>query len=131
MGAGHCEEPPTVLVVDDEPGVRHLSSVMLRRAGYTVLEATDGDAALRVVDAHDGRIDVLLTDIVMPGTRGPELADRVRVLRAGIRVIYMSGFRDTSALEDVERGEALFLPKPFVRSALLGAVRRACSARAV
>jgi PAS domain S-box-containing protein len=122
---------PTVLVVDDEPGVRHLASAMLRRAGYDVVEAKDGLDAQRVSESHDGHIDVLLTDIVMPGARGPELADQLRAQRPEIRVIYMSGFRDTSALTDVDRGEALFLPKPFVRSALLGAIRRATSARRV
>jgi two-component system, cell cycle sensor histidine kinase and response regulator CckA len=115
---------PTVLVVDDEPGVRHLASAMLRRAGYTVMEAADGVEAERLAETHEGTIDVLLTDIVMPGARGPEVAERLRTIRPAIRVIYMSGFRDTSPLGDVERGEALFVQKPFLRSALLGAVGR-------
>ena len=124
-------EPPTVLVVDDEPGVRHLASAMLRRAGYSVVEAKDGLDAQRVAESHPGAIDVLLTDIVMPGRRGPELADWFRGTHPTGRVIYMSGFRDTSPLHDVERGEALFLPKPFVRSALLGTVKRAVPAGTV
>jgi two-component system, cell cycle sensor histidine kinase and response regulator CckA len=115
---------PTVLVVDDEPGVRHLASAMLRRAGYTVMEAADGLEAQRLAETHEGAIDVLLTDIVMPGARGPEVAERLRTIRPTIRVIYMSGFRDSSPLRDVERGEALFVQKPFLRSALLDALRR-------
>jgi two-component system cell cycle sensor histidine kinase/response regulator CckA len=114
----------TVLVVDDEPGVRHLASAMLRRSGYTVVEAQDGVEAERVAGEHQGDIDVLLTDIVMPGIRGPELAERLRGVRPTLRVVYMSGYRDTEPLADVERGEAVFLAKPFVRAALLGAITR-------
>ena len=113
-----------MLVVDDEPGVRHLASAMLRRAGYAVLAADDGRDAERVASAHDGEINILLTDIVMPGLRGPDLANRLRVMRPALRVVYMSGFRDTEPLADVERGEAVFLEKPFVRAVLLGAISR-------
>jgi FixJ family two-component response regulator len=67
---------------------------------------------------------VLLTDIVMPGIRGPELANRLRGMRPMLRVVYMSGYRDTETLADVERGEAVFLAKPFLRAALLGAITR-------
>jgi CheY-like chemotaxis protein len=118
------DRPLTVLVVDDDPGVRHLATAMLRRSGYTVIEATDGAEAEQIAITHDGEIHVLLTDIVMPGFRGPELARRVRGLRPLIRVVYMSGFRDTEPLVDVDRGEAVFLEKPFVRAALLGAISR-------
>ena len=114
----------TVMVVDDEPAVRHLASVMLRRSGYAVIEASDGAEAERMAGEHKNGIDVLLTDIVMPGMRGPELAGRLRDAHPMLRVVYMSGFRDTEPLADVERGEALFLPKPFVRAALLDAITR-------
>ena len=114
----------TVLVVDDEPGVRHLAGAMLRKSGYTVVEAQDGPEAERLAGEHKGEIDVLLTDIVMPGMRGPELAKRLRTARPMVRVVYMSGYRDTEPLADVERGEAVFLAKPFLRAALLGAIAR-------
>jgi len=65
------ERPLTVLVVDDDPGVRNLASAMLRRSGYTVIEAADGTEADQIAIQHDGEIHVLLTDIVMPGVRGP------------------------------------------------------------
>jgi CheY-like chemotaxis protein len=97
---------------------------MLRRSGYSVLEASDGLDAERVAAEHKGDIDVLLTDIVMPGRRGPELASRLRCVRPALRVVYMSGFIDTEPLADVERGEAVFLAKPFLRAALLGAIAR-------
>jgi CheY-like chemotaxis protein len=119
-----AERPLTVLVVDDDPGVRNLASAMLRRSGYTVIEAVDGAEAEQLAVRHDGEIHVLLTDIVMPGVRGPELAKRVRAVRPSTRVVYMSGFRDTEPLADVDRGEAVFLEKPFVRAALLEAISR-------
>ena len=112
----------TVMVVDDEPSVRHLASAMLKRSGYTVIEASDGLEAERIAAERKDRVDVLLTDIVMPGMRGPELAARLRRARPTLRVVYMSGFRDTAPLADVESGEAVFLAKPFVRAALLGAI---------
>jgi CheY-like chemotaxis protein len=118
------ERQLTILVVDDEPGVRHLASAMLRRSGYSVIEANDGKEAERLANEHVGEINVLLTDIVMPGLRGPELAARVRATRPALRVVYMSGFRDTEPLADVQRGEAIFLAKPFQRAALLGAIAR-------
>jgi PAS domain S-box-containing protein len=114
----------TVLVVDDEPGVRHLASVMLRRSGYNVIEASNASEAERVAAEHVDQVDVLLTDIVMPGMRGPELAQRMRDARPLLRVVYMSGFRATEPLADVERGEAVFLEKPFLRAALLEAIGR-------
>jgi len=116
--------PLTVLIVDDEAGVRTLASAMLRRTGFNVLEAKDGKDAERVATQYAGDIHVLLTDIVMPGFRGPELAKRLRAARPSIRVVYMSGFRDTEPLADVARGEAVFLEKPFMRAALLGAISR-------
>ena len=114
----------TVLVVDDEPAVRHLASLMLRRAGYSVIEAPGAAEAERLAAEHSGAIDVLLTDIIMPGMRGPELAQRMRSTRPTLRVAYMSGFRDAEPLADVARGEAVFLEKPFVRAALLEAISR-------
>jgi len=116
------DRPLTVMVVDDEPSVRHLASAMLRRSGCTVIEASDGLQAERTAAEHKEDINVLLTDIVMPGMRGPELAARLRSARPMLRVVYMSGFRDTEPLADVERGEAVFLAKPFLRAALLSAI---------
>ena len=121
------DRPLTVMVVDDEPGVRHLACAMLRRSGYTVVEASGGVEAERIAAEYTDDIDVLLTDIVMPGMRGPELATRLRSVRPMLRVVYMSGFPDTEPLADVERGEAAFLAKPFLRAALLGAIAPAAN----
>ena len=114
----------TILMVEDYADLRDLIEEILRSAGYRVLMAPDGAAGLNLAREHDGEIDVLLTDIVMPGIRGPELATRLRTARPMLRVVYMSGYRDTEPLADVERGEAVFLAKPFVRAALLGAIAR-------
>ncbi|MGH7607168.1 MAG: PAS domain S-box protein, partial [Gemmatimonadales bacterium] len=82
----------TVLVVEDEPAVLTLSRRALEAQGYVVLAAADGTAALRIVERHGGRIDLLLTDVVMPGLSGRELADQLAVRRPGMRVLYMSGY---------------------------------------
>ena len=115
-----------ILLAEDDDSLRGFMGRALERAGHEVTICEHGDEAIASLD--DGPWDLLLTDIVMPAPRGPELADRLRAIRPDIRVIYMSGFRDTSQLIDVDRGEALFLPKPFVRSALLGTVKRAVPA---
>jgi CheY-like chemotaxis protein len=95
---------------------------MLTRSGYAVIEAGDGVEAQRIATAQRGGIDVLLTDVLMPGIRGAELALRLREGYPGLRVVYMSGFRDTEPRADVDSGDAVFLPKPFVRSTLLEAI---------
>ena len=82
----------TVLVAEDEDGVRELAVESLERRGYRVLAAASGEEALKVANAYDGTIHLLISDVVMPGMKGPELADRLRVLRPGIRVLLMSGY---------------------------------------
>ncbi|HSU12814.1 PAS domain S-box protein [Longimicrobium sp.] len=116
----------TVLLAEDEVTVRRLAVRVLSRAGYTVLEAADGEEALRVASAHSGRIDVLVTDVVMPRLGGRLLASRLREARAGVPVIYMSGYTE----EAVQRHGVLdpgtgFLGKPFTAEQLLGAVASA------
>ncbi len=105
-------EPATVLIVDDNAEVREFASRCLRSHGYAVLEAVDGATALRL--ASDRRIDLLLTDVVMPKMDGRELARRFRVGSAGARVLFMSGYH---RLDLPQR--SLFLPKPFTAQALL------------
>jgi two-component system, cell cycle sensor histidine kinase and response regulator CckA len=114
----------TVLVVDDESRVRALARDILVGAGYRVLEAEDGEDALRVAEGHPGTIHVLLTDIMMPGMNGKELADRLVALRPDIKMIFMSGraaevISDAGVLIPVES----FLAKPFTVDRLLNKVR--------
>jgi signal transduction histidine kinase len=115
----------TILIVEDEPEVRTLTARMLRREGYDVLEAPDGEAALEVAKGP-ARIDLLLTDVVMPGMSGSELAARVRELRAGIKVIFMSGYtHDMIDRHGVFEPGAAFMQKPFTARALGRAIHDA------
>jgi CheY-like chemotaxis protein len=114
----------TILVVDDEAQVRTLARDILLGAGYQVLEAEDGDQALRIADDHQGAIHVLLTDIMMPGINGKELADRFLVVRPDTKPIFMSGraaevISDAGVLIPVDA----FLAKPFTVERLLNKVR--------
>jgi signal transduction histidine kinase/ActR/RegA family two-component response regulator len=104
----------TVLLVEDEPEVREVTRIVLERAGFTVLPAENGREAVSICHKHSGPIDALLTDVVMPGMRGPEVADRVRKLRPDIRVTYMSGYADDERVQsEIEQNRGEFIRKPF------------------
>ena len=114
----------TVLLVEDESGVRQLTREMLARNGYSVLEAGSGPEALRISEQHPGPIDLLLTDAVMPEMSGRELAAGLTASRPGIKVIYMSGYaEDTLAHHGMMDPEMAFLQKPFTAAALGQKVR--------
>ena len=112
----------TVLLVEDEDSVRVMAARILRQRGYTVLEARNGTAALALLERHEGQIDLLLTDIVMPEMNGIELAERVVGLREGIRVLFMSGYAEGGP--GLGHPGATLLHKPFRAAELLGTVRR-------
>ncbi len=103
----------TILVVDDEPEILRIVSVMLEKEGYRVLRAANGDQALRLCDVNP-EIDLLLTDVVAPGMSGPMIADRILARRPGIKVLFMSGYDATQVVQRyvLERGQAL-IAKPF------------------
>ena len=116
----------TILVTEDENAVRALVHRILSRLGYTVLTARDADEAMRLVAQHEGPIDLLLTDVIMPGMSGPALAGKIRILRPGVRTLYMSGYTDN----EIDRGGALddnavLLEKPFTGERLAMAVQAA------
>jgi two-component system, cell cycle sensor histidine kinase and response regulator CckA len=116
----------TILVVEDEPGVRKLASESLRAGGYRILEAAEGSDALNIVSAHPGKIDILLTHMVMAGMSGAELAETLKKIRPEIRVIYMSGYAEFSGKNGERTPEAArVLQKPFSRTTLLEKVREA------
>jgi PAS domain S-box-containing protein len=119
----------TVLVVEDDPAVLSLSSRALEAEGYTILCASDGADALRIVERHGGEIHLLLTDVVMPGMSGRELAEQMAARRAGIRILYMSGYPGDAALHHgaLVRGSA-FLQKPFSPDGLARKVRETLDA---
>jgi CheY-like chemotaxis protein len=113
----------TILVAEDEPAVRELVKQTLEQLGYRVLEATDGYEALRVVEQHTSHIHLLLTDVIMPLMNGHELATRLRSVRPGIKVLYMSGYADdVLAFHGIDRPEIAFIQKPFTASELAGKV---------
>jgi PAS domain S-box-containing protein len=119
----------TVLLVEDQDGLRELVRDMLELAGYRVLEAGAPAAAEQIGREFDGAIDLLLTDVVMPGMSGLELTARLRERRPGLPVMYMSGYPEPMMGDGGgRRPGAHFLSKPFDRRALLGAVRAALDA---
>ena len=116
----------TVLLVEDEDGVRRLSRRLLENEGYRVLEAAAGEEAIALAKGHSGPIHLLLTDVVMPGLNGPEVAERVVFLRPEIKVLYMSGYTDTSLAR--LSAEAPLLQKPFTPEGLASRVSEILSA---
>ena len=116
----------TVLLVEDETALRTLTSSVLETCGYTVLEAKHGGEALDISQHHEGAIDLLLTDVVMPGISGRVLADQLVQLRPQIKVVYMSGYTgQTVGAHGILDPGSLFLQKPFTRDALARKLREA------
>jgi two-component system cell cycle sensor histidine kinase/response regulator CckA len=108
----------TVLVVEDAAGLRELARRLLRKQGYAVLVAAGADEALRLFEQHPS-IDVLLTDVVMPGTSGPELTQQLVERRPALKVIYMSGYTEEAVTQrGVLNPGIAFLHKPFTADAL-------------
>ena len=117
----------TVLVVEDEDAVRRLTCRILEGDGYHCLEASGADDALRVYERNRDRVALVLSDVVMPGMSGQELADRITGDGAGPPVLFMSGYTDDEAIPPQERpdGRGALLQKPFTADALLRSVREA------
>jgi CheY-like chemotaxis protein len=114
----------TVLLVEDEDAVRTLVRVTLEGQGYKVFPAAGGEQALELLKTHQGRIHLLVTDVIMPGMSGPELADVARMSRPGLRVLYMSGYTDDALGRHGLEGTAVrFIQKPFTPLVLARSVR--------
>jgi two-component system cell cycle sensor histidine kinase/response regulator CckA len=114
----------TVLLAEDETDVRELAREFLEAAGYTVIEARNGQEALKLAAEHSAEIDLLVTDLVMPGMTGQQLAALLQQSHAGLGVIFMSGYSEHAASEAAQSGSSVrILTKPFNRGALLRAVR--------
>ncbi len=119
----------TILLVEDEVSVRKLARLALERSGYTVLVAEHGVAALELARRHAGPIDMLVTDVVMPEMRGPDLAHLLSERRPGLRVLFISGYvQDPLDREDLS--ELNFLLKPFTLRDLSDRVRAVLDASA-
>ncbi len=119
----------TILIAEDEECVRELASEFLRSAGYTVLTAENGLEALNVAKRSPGPIHLLLTDVVMPKLRGPELAERLRRLRPEIGIVYMSGYLEYDRGNGEFVDDGFFLQKPFSRDSLVSKVAEALLSR--
>jgi len=116
----------TVLLAEDEQDVREVAREFLESGGYAVLEARDGAEAIQIAARHEGSIDLLVTDMVMPRMTGQELAGRLQQNRAALRVIYMSGYSEHAAAEAAQGDSSMrLLTKPFSRTAILRMVRQA------
>ena len=114
----------TVLLCEDDDTIREMAGRVLRDAGYTVLTAAAGPAAIACAEAHAGPLDVVVTDVIMPDMHGRELADTLRVARPDLRVLYISGYAsDVISHHGVLDEGIQFLEKPFTRPVLLQRVR--------
>jgi signal transduction histidine kinase/CheY-like chemotaxis protein len=122
-GNARCE---TILIAEDEAGVRQLATRVLTRMGLTVLAASSGEEAIALSDSHNGRVDLLLTDLVMGGIDGRMTAERLRERRPDVRVLFMSGYSEVAMnLGDFDGGRSTLLPKPFTPDILAARVREA------
>ena len=114
----------TVLLVEDEDAVRLFGARALRNKGYKVIEAVDGEDALGILDAGDKAIDLLITDVVMPGVDGPTLIRSVRETHPKLKVIFISGYAEDTFRQRIDDGAFVhFLPKPFSLQQLAGKVK--------
>lgn len=110
----------TILLVEDEPVVREVTRAVLQRAGYLVLEANGPRQAIDLSQTYEGRIDLLLTDVVMPGMNGPDLATELRTNQPQMAMLFMSGYADHEILRRVLKAPSVpYIQKPFTLDCLL------------
>jgi DNA-binding response OmpR family regulator len=114
----------TILLVEDDESIRSTVAEVLTDRGYSVIEAADGSAAEGIASEHDDTIHLLLTDVVLPGLSGPELAERLAEARPEIKVLFVSGYTERVALDDgmLQTGRN-FIQKPFRPSLVVRKVR--------
>jgi two-component system cell cycle sensor histidine kinase/response regulator CckA len=109
----YAPRPAVILVVDDDASVLIAARRILARYGYTVLEAAGGEEALQVARENAQRIDIVLTDVRMPGLDGPSLVRQLAGVLPAVRVVYMSGYTDGRLDHELPTSGRAFLPKPF------------------
>ncbi len=126
LAGGPVEKPRQVLlIVDDDPSVLQVASKVLDRGGYEILEAGGGAEALSLAEQHEGRISLLLTDVVMPEMGGRELSETFRARYPSVRILFMSAYtEDEVILQGVRVADVDFIPKPFTVQGLRDKVRQ-------
>ena len=129
-GAGAGAAGETILLVEDEPAILNMVANLLRRKGYRVLAVESPAEALRASDGHEGPIDLLMTDMVMPGMNGRQLAERLGEKRPGLKRLFMSGHAADTVFGDNAFGDgAHFIQKPFAIRQVAEKVREALGAK--
>ena len=124
-------ESKVIVVVDDEPSVLATVAAMLESAGYEVLRAISSDQALRIARERSGPIDLLLSDVIMPGQSGPVMADRFLGLHPEAQCLFMAGLPDNPEISERVLNRGLpFLSKPFLPGTLVGKVREVLGSEA-
>jgi len=117
----------SVLLVEDEDPVRAFASRALRLRGYEVIEAASAEQAMGFLSDSSNHVDVLVSDVVMPGMDGPTFAAEARKMRPDLRVVFVSGYAEDSFRRNILDNEFLFLPKPFSLTDLTAKVKEALS----
>jgi signal transduction histidine kinase len=118
----------TVLLVEDDAFVREITVSTLEELGYSVISAGSGEEALNIAGAHEGPLDLLVTDVIMPGMPGPKVAEGLQKIRPGTKVLFVSGYTDDAMVHHgLREGEIAFLQKPFTLEALARKIRETLS----
>jgi len=118
----------TIMLVEDSAPVRAIARRVLERQGYRIREAGDAEHALDMLSGSDEPVDLLITDVVLPGMNGRQLAEALREKRPDLRVLFTSGYTDDALVRrEVRDGRQRFLPKPFTPNGLAEAVSQALS----
>ena len=116
---------PVVLLVEDEETVRDVTRLLLERAGYRVLCCKSPEEALQTVAGWRDRLDLLLTDVVMPGMNGPDLAKRLKTMRPTLATLFISGYAEVDVIRQLQPPLASYIQKPFTAETLLSRVAEA------
>jgi CheY-like chemotaxis protein len=117
--------PPVILLVEDESIVREVTREVLEHAGYHVLPSCGPEEALRLAKQHEGQIGLLLTDVIMPGMNGADLAERLQSMRPDLITVFMSGYAESDVVRNMRRQAVIHIEKPFTVEVLLSRIAEA------
>jgi two-component system cell cycle sensor histidine kinase/response regulator CckA len=117
--------PPVILLVEDESIVREVTLQVLQRAGYRVLPSSGPEEALRIASEHQGQIGLLLTDVIMPGMNGADLAHRLQSMQPDLITVFMSGYAENDVVRNMRRQSVIHIEKPFTVDILLSRIAEA------